>query len=252
MAGRHKSKDPKVYGVDMDHKEAVQLQAAEKYVLGELTPDLRDEYEEHFFDCSECALDVKAAAAFVDAGREVLRTERFEGAAGKVESKSGWFVWLRPAFAVPAMLILLAVVGYQNLVTLPRLKSEGPAGKAQVFNSFPLMGAVRGEGGGLGAKVQVQKNETFALDFDFVLTEEAKSRGFDHYLGQLQDETGRVVLQVAIPAEKAGQEMHLLVPNGVERAGKYSVAVAGDLGAKGVWDKANEVSRWNFEVDFHP
>lgn len=252
MAGRHKFNDPKVYGVDMDHKEAVQLQAAEKYVLGELTQPLRDEYEEHFFDCAECALDVKAVAAFVDTGREVLRAERFEGAAEKVESKGGWFLWLRPAFAVPAMLLLLAVVGYQNLVTLPRLKSEGPAGKAQVFSSFPLMGAVRGEGGGAGTKVQVQKNETFALDFDLVLTEEAKSRGFDYYLAQLQDETGRVVQQVTIPAEKVGQEVHLLVPNGVEHLGQYSVVLVGDPGAKGVWDKANEVSRWNFVVDFHP
>src|SRR6266404_2189817 len=38
----------------MDHKEAVRLQAAEKYVLGEFPPNLRDEYEEHFFDCAEC------------------------------------------------------------------------------------------------------------------------------------------------------------------------------------------------------
>jgi len=32
----------------MDHNDAVRLQAAEKYVLGEFPPDLRDEYEEHF------------------------------------------------------------------------------------------------------------------------------------------------------------------------------------------------------------
>jgi hypothetical protein len=35
----------------MDHLEAKRIQAAEKYVLGELTPALRDEYEEHYFDC---------------------------------------------------------------------------------------------------------------------------------------------------------------------------------------------------------
>jgi anti-sigma factor RsiW len=50
----------------MDHREAIRLQAAERYVLGELTKDLRDEYEEHYFDCAECAADVKATAAFVD------------------------------------------------------------------------------------------------------------------------------------------------------------------------------------------
>ena len=57
----------------MDHNEALQLQAAEKYVLGELSPPLRDEFEEHFFECQECALDVKAAAGFVDNARAVWR-----------------------------------------------------------------------------------------------------------------------------------------------------------------------------------
>src|SRR6266571_4938057 len=60
----------------MDHSDAVQLQAAVKYVLGELPQAQRDEYEEHCFDCAECALDLKAAAAFVDTTREVLRQEK--------------------------------------------------------------------------------------------------------------------------------------------------------------------------------
>ncbi len=57
----------------MDHNEAVLMQAAEKYVLGELSPVLREEYEEHFFGCAACALDVKAAAAFVDNACDVLQ-----------------------------------------------------------------------------------------------------------------------------------------------------------------------------------
>ncbi len=46
----------------MDHNEAIQLQAAVKYVLGELSPVQRDDYEEHYFDCAECAIDIKALA----------------------------------------------------------------------------------------------------------------------------------------------------------------------------------------------
>jgi anti-sigma factor RsiW len=57
----------------MDHNEALRIQAAVKYVLGELPPSLRNEFEEHFFECQECALDVSAAAEFVDNGRAVLR-----------------------------------------------------------------------------------------------------------------------------------------------------------------------------------
>jgi anti-sigma factor RsiW len=60
----------------MDHNEALQLQAAEKYVLGELSQPLRDEFEEHFFECQECALDVKAAAGFADNASRVLALRR--------------------------------------------------------------------------------------------------------------------------------------------------------------------------------
>lgn len=233
----------------MDHKQAEELQLAVKYVLGELPSVQRDEYEDHYIDCPECAKDVYAVAAFVDAGREVLRTESIEaGRATTQENRRGWLLWLRPAFAMPVMVVLLAIVGYQNLITVPRLKSDSTAGKAQVFNSFSLVAAnVRSERGDEAVKVQVQKRETFALDFDFL-----PDRQFDHYLCQLQDEAGRVVQQASIPAEKEKQEVHLLVQNGVESAGKYNVVIAGDPEAKGEWVKGNEVSRLNFVVDFRP
>ncbi len=58
---------------EMDHEEAVRVQAAERYVLGELPAILCEAYEEHHFDCRECAIDVKAGAAFVDAAREIFK-----------------------------------------------------------------------------------------------------------------------------------------------------------------------------------
>src|SRR5690242_13203554 len=137
----------------MDHSQTVELQLAVKYVLGELPPVQRDEFEDHYMDCPECAKDVHAAAAFADTAREVFREEARDKAPAPVRERgqSQWFAWLRPVVAVPAMLILFVVIGYQNLITLPRLKS---AGKAQVFDLFPLMGAVRGEEGAPGAKVE--------------------------------------------------------------------------------------------------
>lgn len=56
----------------MEHSEAVQQRAVERYVLGELTSDLRDAFEEHYFDCPECQADVSALATFVTAGRMIL------------------------------------------------------------------------------------------------------------------------------------------------------------------------------------
>ncbi len=51
------------------------MHAAEKYVLGEMTGDLREQFEEHYFDCLECALDVRTAAAFIAASKEVFAEE---------------------------------------------------------------------------------------------------------------------------------------------------------------------------------
>src|SRR5215472_13019144 len=120
----------------MDHKQAVELQLSVKYVLGELPPVQRDEYEDHYVDCPECAKDVSAAVALTDSAREVFRQEARNQVPAPVRVRGGWLAWLRPMVAVTAMLILLGIVGYQNLITLPRLKSGSAGGAAQVFNTF--------------------------------------------------------------------------------------------------------------------
>ena len=53
----------------MDHNEAIEQMAAERYLLDELTPELRDAFEEHAFDCPECTLDLRAGAAFIRCGK---------------------------------------------------------------------------------------------------------------------------------------------------------------------------------------
>jgi hypothetical protein len=55
--------------------EAVQTFVAEKYLLDELDRKLRDEFEEHMFDCQECALDLLAGATFL----ALLRCRRGQG-----------------------------------------------------------------------------------------------------------------------------------------------------------------------------
>ena len=44
-----------------------------RYVLDELTGQEREEFEEHYFNCAECAADVRAAFAFAANARAVLR-----------------------------------------------------------------------------------------------------------------------------------------------------------------------------------
>jgi len=41
----------------MNHDEAVEQMAVERYLLGALDPGAQEEFEEHMFGCPECALD---------------------------------------------------------------------------------------------------------------------------------------------------------------------------------------------------
>jgi hypothetical protein len=120
----------------MDHDMVVRDKMTEKYLLKELDPTLRDEFEEHFFDCPECAQDIRAGTEFVLQSKAVL-AERTEPVAGREGQRltdpirRGWLAWLRPAFMVPVFAILLAAIGYQNFVTFPHLRET--VNKAQVL-----------------------------------------------------------------------------------------------------------------------
>ncbi len=56
----------------MDHVHAMTTQATERYLLGEMTVPEQEAFEAHFFDCRECAEDVRVAAMMVDGARAGL------------------------------------------------------------------------------------------------------------------------------------------------------------------------------------
>jgi hypothetical protein len=229
----------------MDHNEAIQLQAAVKYVLGELSPVQREEYEEHYFDCAECAIDIKALATFVDTTREVLRQEKTSSLAkDPVPARGGWPRWLQAIAAVPAFAALL-IIAYQNTVTIPRAREEASSGAAQIFVSShaPKMAVTRG---GEEVRLSARPNESLPLKFDFT-----PKTSFDAYVCQLQDEAGRSVLEVRVPGSFTNKELNLVVPAGLVKPGKYALVFTGDPGSKGQPSK-DEVLRLSFAIEFLP
>ncbi len=231
----------------MDHNQAIQLQAAVKYVLGELSQVQRDEYEEHYFDCAECAVDIKALATFADTAREVLRQEKANQLAKEsVPARGGWLRWLQPVIAVPAFAALLLIIAYQNAVTIPDAKQEATSGVSQIlFNSHALRGV--NTAGEEGRTLLIRPDEAFFLNFDFVPT-----RSFDSYIGQLEGQDGRVLLRSRIAGGNANQEAHLPIPAGMLHPGKYVLAFYGDPGATGKINPQNDSGRLPFAVEFHP
>lgn len=217
----------------MDHAEAVQAKAAERYLLNELTGAERDAFEEHYFCCSECAQDLKAGAGLLDNAREVLREEVRESAPAV---RGGWFSWLRPAYALAAVTILAAVAGYQNLVTIPRLRGNALAPQALESYSFITQGA-RSEG---RAEIGADPRSPLGLYFDIPTHGQ-----FESYVCQVQTDSGHPVFSVQIPAERARDNVQLLVPGSTFRPGRYVLVIRGQ-GPVGSEPAAGEVARFPF------
>ena len=110
----------------MNHSEAIEQMAAERYLLDELTEDAREQFEEHLFDCQECAVDLRAGSMFVSEAKVQLPwipdQAIADGSAPKKKASS-WMFWMRPAFAMPAFAALLGVIVFQNAVTFPSLRN---------------------------------------------------------------------------------------------------------------------------------
>jgi|SRR5579862_5199453 len=107
----------------LEHEEAIRLQAAEKYVSHRLPPPQRDAFEAHFFDCPECAEEVRWEQIFMANGRAAVRPPPADPRPTvlPLPVRPGWFERLRlwrPAMelslagnlALAAAVVLLAVM----------------------------------------------------------------------------------------------------------------------------------------------
>lgn len=223
----------------MTHSEAVQLKAAEKYALRELPDDLREQFEEHYFDCTECASDLQALATFLTASRMVFDEEAASGArAREPEAARARLRWWQPALATCAIVILAGMVVFQRTVTIPALKERTAGSVAQVYeSSYRVYGATRGETRSI---VTVDPNQSFALDFDFT-----PAKQFANYQGNLLDAAGHPILTFDVPAGEMNKELHLVVPGGKVHRGTYDLVLLGvDVGAS-----PSEVQRLTFVVE---
>jgi Putative zinc-finger len=216
----------------MDHTMVVRQKMTERYLLAELEPEVRDEFEEHYFDCAECALDVSAGAQFVSQSKAVLaeNAEPIAMPAPRPRPNQGWFAWLRPMFAAPVLALLLAVVGYQNLVTLPGLRSD--ASEARVLPSA----SVNLDTYGVGGPATVVPAGKGLLLFLRIPQDWPALR----YTGELRGPSGKLESSFAIQATPGQDQWPVEVPNVVRETGDYTVTVQGisasgekkDLGSK--------------------
>jgi hypothetical protein len=221
----------------MDHDAVVGQKMTERYLLGELEPDARQEFEEHFFDCPDCALDVRAGALFVEESKFVLAEKSEPAATGSsatAPEKPGWFSWLRPAYAALAMALLLAVVGYQNLVTYPHLTRALNSPHALPFASVTV-----GTWGSGGPVIAIRPGEGFLL---FVRI--PPDGGYSQYVAELYNPAGKLDCSLTIPASPGQDQWPVQLPSAKRDTGSYILHVRGVTAA----GESKEVGRASFEL----
>ncbi len=202
----------------MEHTDAVKLQAVEKYILGELTPSLREEFEAHYFDCTACALNLRTGVAFAAVSRQYF-AESSAPAAAPERLSPGWFAWLRPSIAVPVLAALLIVVGYQNLITIPNLHRTTNSEAVAVEPWFSLV--VTHVRGSASPTLQVLRGQGFLLLFDITA---AHSDPDANFVLQLTDSSGKTVLSRTVSGQTAQKSVALHVPPGLSE-GEYRLLI---------------------------
>jgi hypothetical protein len=224
----------------MDHNEAVRLQATERYLLRELNPEQLDQFEEHLFDCQDCAVDLRAATMFLEQTKNVLSeapaTTQGQSVASKSElpARKSWFRWLKPAFALPVLAGLLAVMGYQNLVTYPRLHSA--LNHPQVMPWASVNVGTYGEGGPV---IVTPAGKGFLL-FMRIPPEGA----YSHYIADLYNPAGKLEWSLTIPAAANQDQWPVQVPAANLPAGTYTLVIHG-INAIG---ESKDLGRASFEL----
>ena len=216
----------------MDHSMVVRQKMTEKYLLAELDPEVRDEFEEHYFDCAECALDVSAGAQFVSQSKIVLAesAEPLPMPVSRPRPVQGWLAWLRPMFAAPALALLLVVVGYQNMVTFPSLRSD--ASQARVLPTASVNVGTYGVG---GPATIVPAGKGLILFLRIPQDGPAV-----RYIADLHGPSGKLESSFEIPATPGQDQWTVSVPEVDRQTGDYIIAVQGitasgekkDLGSK--------------------
>ena len=221
----------------MDHSEAEKMKAVERYVLGDLPVSEVEEFERHFFDCSQCSEELRAMTAFLENARAVFLEQDLKPTpAGAPVSRnterwwSGWTVSWQRQWAVALGALLIGVFsGY--LVFVERVR---------MVSNYPVFAEVRGE----ETIVAPSKTEQFYT----LLMDRTWEGEFSSYRAVAKEDSPsageKFSISVQVPA--AGKSINMLIPRYKLSAGRYVLVMLG----KDVSGKETELARYPFTLRF--
>ena len=216
----------------MNHDEAVQEMATERYLLDELSPELREAFEEHMFDCQECAFDVRAGNVFLTEAKVQLpaiiaacapaESPRIAASREPLQTKKPWWSFLTaPAFAVPAFAMLLGVIAFQNVSTIPSLRSAATEPRMLPWSSLHM-----GTRGAEPTVVQADRKQGAVILIDL-----PQQPVYTSYAVDLYDPQGKRIWSTTVTASSQNDggagTLSLLIPGAGLQQGSYSLNLAG-------------------------
>lgn len=226
----------------MNHNDAVQELAVERYLLGELSGASLDSFEEHLFECPECATDLKAGATFIDASRTELRFPR-KIASPNMERTPKWTSWFtRPWTLGPALAACLLVLSFQTFILWPRMKVE--VARAQVPAVLnPLVLANAGARGDSIPETVAPEHGSFVISLDV-----PTAGRFSSYQGSLQTPDGSLLWQTTISPEQARESLLISMPTDKVREGMNVFVIQGLRPGNGSGGTLEDLARYRFRV----
>ena len=229
----------------MQHEEAEQNQAVERYLLGDMTMSELEQFEEHLFSCTECADSVKTGAVFVENTRAVFKDPSAEGVSERARRTINWkpAPWWKGFMALaflPALatLALVCVAGYQQLVVIRGLRTQlAEVNAPQILPSYALHAASRGEP---QAILLPANAHFFNLYFDVAV---GSASG---YSCAIQDRSGSIKFTEHLPPPRpeAGGTMNLLIGRSMLLPGDYVMIISVES------LRPEEIGRYPFKVEY--
>jgi len=230
----------------MDHAEALQRQACERYLLGELSASESERFETHYFSCPECSADLEAGAVLIENARAVFKEEPRSrtaqpGLLSRWKALASAF-WPKPMIAATSLasFALAGICLFQSVVLISQFKRDAETGVAAVaLTSFQLVGHARGE----TAVLTVPRTARFfAVSFDI-----DPQAVYPTYRCDLKDPAGSTRFSVPAPAPLAGQPITVLLPARGLRSGRYQLLLSGVHPSGG---SAASISDYIFNLEF--
>jgi hypothetical protein len=220
----------------MDHLDAENMKAVERYALGDLSVSEVEEFERHFFDCPQCSEELRALTIFQENARAVFIEQDLAPIPASVHAPESAVSWLSrvsnrlsPLFSTSSLAMALAALAIGIFAGHFAFAARD---SAQSIGEYPLYAQARGE--------ETVVSPAAASKFYTLYFDKTWDGDYSSYKAVLRDAPGTDRLTIPM---SPSETFHALIPSHGLPPGKYVLVVFGTRS-----DKETELARLPFNL----